>query len=324
MAEEPAEAETAEPGTATQTEPDPAPDVAAEPEAAAEEAAEAEPGAASDPEADSTIGDLAQDVTTGRLPSVGVEAEPEETAAATPEAEAEAEAAEDPAEDTRPPLERFAAEFENPEGKPLMAIVLIDDGTSPIGFEALADFPYPISFAVDVTAPGAAQTAAKYRAAGLEVLAMTDLPETADARNTEVAMQTYLSAVPEAVAVMEGTGTGLQSNREAAEQLAPILRDSGHGLVMFPNGLNTAQKLIAREGVPSATVFRDFDAKGQNATVIRRFLDQAAFRAGQEDGGVIMVGRLRADTISALLLWGLQDRASSVALAPVSAVLLAR
>jgi polysaccharide deacetylase 2 family uncharacterized protein YibQ len=92
---------------------------------------------------------------------------------------------------------------------------------------------------------------------------------------------------------------------------------------MFPQGLNTAQKLIAREGVPSASVFRDFDANGQDARAIRRFLDQAAFRAGQEEGGVIMVGRLRAETISALLLWGLQDRASSVALAPVSAVLRA-
>ena len=56
---------------------------------------------------------------------------------------------------------------------------------------------------------------------------------------------------------------------------------------------------------------------------MRRFLDQAAFRAGQEEAGVIMMGRVRPDTISALLLWGLQDRASRVALAPVSALLLA-
>jgi hypothetical protein len=46
-------------------------------------------------------------------------------------------------------------------------------------------------------------------------------------------------------------------------------------------------------------------------------------RAGQQDEGVIMLGRVRPDTISALLLWGLQDRAASVALAPVSAVLAA-
>jgi polysaccharide deacetylase 2 family uncharacterized protein YibQ len=91
--------------------------------------------------------------------------------------------------------------------------------------------------------------------------------------------------------------------------------------VLFPKGLNTAQKLLAREGVPSAAVFRDFDAKGQNATVIRRFLDQAAFKAGQEGAGVVMVGRLRPDTVSALLLWGLQDRANRVALSPISALL---
>ena len=67
-------------------------------------------------------------------------------------------------------------------------------------------------------------------------------------------------------------------------------------------------------------MFRDFDSADQTPTVIRRFLDQAAFRADQE-GGVIMLGRVRPDTISALLLWGLQDRAERVALAPVSALL---
>ena len=72
--------------------------------------------------------------------------------------------------------------------------------------------------------------------------------------------------------------------------------------------------------MPAATVFRDFDSADQTPTVIRRFLDQAAFRADQE-GGVIMLGRVRPDTISALLLWGLQDRAERVALAPVSALL---
>ena len=67
-------------------------------------------------------------------------------------------------------------------------------------------------------------------------------------------------------------------------------------------------------------MFRDFDSKGQSSQVIRRFLDQAAFKAGQE-GAVVMLGRLRPDTVSALLLWGLQNRAGEVALAPISAVL---
>lgn len=267
----------------------------------------------------SVIGNIADGVTTDRLPRVGDPVETEEAALEPPEDET---VPEDGAEDLRP-IDRFAVEFENEGDKPLMAIVLMDDGNSLVGPEAFTDFPYPISFAVNVTSPNAKEIAQKYRDAGQEVLAMTNLPENAAAQDVEVAMGVYLEAVPEAVGIMEGLDTGLQSNREAAAQLAPILLASGHGLVMWPNGLNTAQKLAAREGVPSATVFRDFDGNGQGATVIRRFLDQAAFRAGQEEGGVIMVGRLRPDTISALLLWGLQDRASSVALAPVSAVLKA-
>ena len=79
-------------------------------------------------------------------------------------------------------------------------------------------------------------------------------------------------------------------------------------------------KLAVKNGVPAAAIFRDFDNKDQTPTVIRRFLDQAAFKAGIE-GSVIMLGRMRPETISALLVWGLQDRATQVALAPISAVL---
>jgi polysaccharide deacetylase 2 family uncharacterized protein YibQ len=91
-------------------------------------------------------------------------------------------------------------------------------------------------------------------------------------------------------------------------------------LILRPKGLNAAQQIADGRNLPVETIFRDFDANGQDATVIRRFLDQAAFKARQVDQ-IVMVGRLRPATISALLLWGLQDRASSVALAPISAVL---
>ena len=261
----------------------------------------------------STIGNLAEDVQTGRLPAVG-DPEPE----AAPEAAAQAQTVSDV---PRPAIEAFAVPFDNPEGKPLMSIVLIDDGSSPIGVDALASFPYPLTFAVDAVAPGAREAMQSYRDKGFEVMALADLPAGAQAVDTEVTLQTVFAAVPEAVAVLEGTTTGLQAGRDVSEQLASILNASGHGLVLFPNGLDTAQKLIAREGVPVGAVFRDFDGSGQDAKVIRRFLDQAAFKASRDEGGVIMLGRLRADTISALLLWGLQDRASSVALAPISAVL---
>ena len=261
-----------------------------------------------------TIGDLAQDVTTNRLPVVGEPAPVE-----APDASVTSESI----DDALPPLERHAVAFENTDGKPLMSIVLVDDGTLAFGPELLAEFPYPLSFAIDVTRSDAAAVAAQYEQAGYEVLALTNLPTGANAQDTEVAMATYLQAIPQAIAIFEGGGTGLQSNLEASKQLGDILRDSGHGLILRPNGLNTAQKQISDKGVPAITFLRDIDAAGEDARTLRRGLDQAVFRAGQGQDSIIMVGRLRAETINALALWSIEDRASGVAIAPVSAALMA-
>ncbi|MBN9886377.1 divergent polysaccharide deacetylase family protein [Salipiger abyssi] len=244
-------------------------------------------------------------VPTGRLPSI---------ASAAPEGEAAT------AEGDGTPLERFAADPGVVPDGPRMAIVLIDDGSGPLGPDTVGEFPFPVSFALTPSHPDAAATAAAYRAGGFEVLTMAGVPEGARATDVEVSLEGALGAVPEAIGVLEDPDRGLQASRAVSEQAAQFLQASGHGLVMLPKGLNTGQALAQREGVPAVTVFRDFDGEGQDPRVMRRFLDQAAFKARQE-GAVVMLGRLRADTVSALLLWGLQDRASSVALVPVSLVL---
>ena len=240
-----------------------------------------------------------------RLPKVGEEGEASEEVAALP------------------PFEANAVAFETAGDKPLMSIVLIDDGAPEISPDALAGFPYPLSIGVSTLAKDVSQRVETYREMGFEVLAMVDLPAAAEPADVEVALDAHLAVMPQAVGVMEGTGDGLQGSKPMSDQVTAVLQGTGHGLLLFQNGLDTARKLASREGVPAATVFRDFDSKGQTAVVIRRFLDQAAFKASQE-GGVIMVGRLREETISALLVWGLQDRAGSVALAPVSAVIAAK
>ena len=223
------------------------------------------------------------------------------------------------------PLKRYGQPFANAENKPLMSIVLIDDGSNPTsgapGIAALRSFPYSLSFAVDSNLPDAKERMELYRSEGFEVLAMVDMPQGAQATDVETTLGVTLSQMREVVGLLEGDGAGLQSSREVSDQVTAILAQSGHGLVTMDKGLNTMPKLARKEGVPADPVFRDFDSKGQTATVIRRFLDQAAFKAGQE-GAVIMLGRLRPDTISALLLWGLQDRAGQVALAPISALLM--
>ncbi len=312
----PASPQTAEAPEPKSPEPAPAPEAAPEPEAEAETETAA---VAPEPRGD--------------VPSIGKPATSlidRQGAAPDPSAADGTEATEEGAEETvaddpdAPALTRFAAEFDNTDARPLMSIILMDTGqdlgSGPVGLAALGSFPYPLTFAVEATLPDAADRVAQYRSQGLEVMAMIDLPSGLRASDTEVAVGAALASVPEAVAIMEGPQSGLQDSREMSDQITAILKDTGHGIVWQPKGLDTAQKLAAREGVASQTLFRDFDSADQTPTVIRRFLDQAAFRAGQQ-GSVVMVGRVRPDTISALLLWGLQDRASRVAVAPVSAVL---
>lgn len=249
-------------------------------------------------------------------PSIGERVVPLTERAGTTEP---AQPADTAATENLPPLERYAAPFQNQEGKPLMAIVLIDDGRS-LGVEALQDFPYPLTFAVDPEAEDAAEKMARHRDAGFEVVALVDLPEAATPSDAEVVLSATFDRLPEALAVIEGTGTGIQGNRELSDQVAAFAGSTGRGLIAQGSGFNTVEKLALRDGVPATSVFRDFDSAGQTPVVMRRFLDQAAFKAGVE-GSVVMLGRVRPDTISALLLWGLQDRASRVALAPISAVL---
>ncbi|WP_083097608.1 divergent polysaccharide deacetylase family protein [Pseudophaeobacter leonis] len=219
------------------------------------------------------------------------------------------------------PFEANAQAFVAFDDRPLMSIVLIDDAAA-IGAEALAEFPYPLTFAIDPDDPKATEKMQARRDAGFEVLILADLPREAAPQDAETSLAVWMERLPQAVGFLEGVETGFQGNRPLADQMVTAMKASGYGMVTQNSGLNTVQKLALRDGMPSGVVFRDFDGAGQNPRAIRRFLDQAAFRARQE-GSVIMLGRLRPETISALLLWGLQDRASQVGLAPVSAGLKA-
>ncbi len=217
------------------------------------------------------------------------------------------------------PFERNSVSARPLPGQPYMSIVLIEDASS-AGGDALDGFPYPLTIAIDPTTANATKRMQDRRADGLEVMILADLPREGTPQDAEIALPIWFDRLPDTVGILEGVKTGVQGSRALADQVSEIVGDDGYGLVLQNNGLNTVQKLAARDGVPSGVVFRDFDGAGQDERAMRRFLDQAAFRARQEEA-VIMVGRLKPDTISALLVWGLQDRASKVALVPVSASL---
>lgn len=248
-------------------------------------------------------------VTTDRLPRIQTEAP------VTPEAAKAAPA------DPRP-VARYAAAFDNPQAKPLFSILLIDDGQAKIDRSALAGLELPITIVLDPAAPGADYLAELYRRAGKEVAMLaSQIPEGAAPSDLQVTIEAHAKTLTQAVAVVDLPEGGFQNNRQIAADLVPFIKDQGRGLVTFDRGLNAGDQVAQREAVPSALIFREIDAEGEDTAAMRRHLDRAAFKAAQ-DGRVAVLGRAQPDTIAALLEWSIEGRAGSVALAPLTAVLV--
>ncbi|MCV6586859.1 MAG: hypothetical protein OIF47_15115 [Marinibacterium sp.] len=201
----------------------------------------------------------------------------------------------------RPPLERFAAPFVARGDAPLMAVMLLD-GPDGADLAELQGLGLPVSIVIDPAHPEAARRMARYRDAGFETLMRADL-----ANRDLSALATGMALLPKSVAVFDVGGVDAGTTGVAAALAA------GRGVIADLDGLDA----------PVAPVLRDLDGAGQGATVIRRFLDQAGVRAGQ-GLPVIVLGRMRPDTITALADWQAGPVAARVQPAPVSALLLAR
>jgi uncharacterized protein len=248
-------------------------------------------------------------VTINRLPRIGDAPDAGEVASAAP------------ADVPATPLALYARAFDNPAEKPLFALVLVDTGEADLDRVGFATLPFAVSFVVDPLAPGAADAAAIYRAAGQEVIMLASgLPDGAQPADVEQTFQALDRAVPQAVAVIDRAAGGFGDDRLLASQVVPVIGAQGRGLLTYDRGLNAADQVARRDGVPAATIFRRLDADGESIPTIRRYLDRAAFRAAQE-GQVVVIGSTRRDTLAAIMQWAVEGRAASVALAPVSATL---
>ena len=217
----------------------------------------------------------------------------------------------------------FAAPANVDPTKPLMALVLLDDGTSTLDLAGINSFSFPVSFGVKATAPMAAARATLYRSADLEVLSLVDFLPTATPADLEAAFKAVSQAVPEAVGIFETSDGVLQRAEDLRDLVTDIAADKGWGVMTYRTGLDSFGRVAAQKDVPTAQVFRDLDPDGQDGVVIRRFLDHAAFKAAQE-GPIVLVARARPETVEAILQWGKGQRASRVSLVPVSVVLQTR
>ena len=220
------------------------------------------------------------------------------------------------------PIAKFARTFDAPAGKPRFVILLQDVGAAGMARAELAKLPFPVSFVIDPLASDAKAAAQTYRDAGQEVLILANgLPPGATAGDVAQTFQSLAGIVPEAVGVVDEATLGFQDNRALASLVLPVIADQGRGLLTYDRGLNAADQIARRDGLPAAVIFRRLDGAGESGPTIRRYLDRAAFKAAQE-GSVVVIGDTKADTVAAILEWTVEGKGATVALAPVTAVMM--
>lgn len=230
---------------------------------------------------------------------------------------------EDAAQDDAPALLRYAAELDNPDGLPMLGVVLLDDGTMPDAAARLADLPFPVTVILDPLQADVGQAMTAYRDAGAEVGLQIALPFGARAQDVEVAFQAAFAMVPESVVLYSGGADLLQSDRAVTGQMIAVLAAEGLGLVVVERGLNNVVRQADAAEVPAAAVQRDLT--GGDAMAASRALDQAAFRARQGQAeGVVVTGPLTPEFLAELADWARATGTGQIALAPASAILLAR
>jgi len=149
------------------------------------------------------------------------------------------------------------------------------------------------------------------------------LPDRATPGDVEVAFAAALEILPEAgLLFSDGTGV-LRNDRLAAAQVMQILASEGRGLVTIQQGLGSLIRAAERAEVRVATVSRDVDGAGESNSAILRALDQAAFRARQS-GGAVIVARLKPRTMDVLSIWARDAASDGILMGPVSALIVDR
>lgn len=213
-------------------------------------------------------------------------------------------------------LAEFAIEFSRPEqGGALLGIVLRDDPALIDAPAQIAALPVPVSVVLDLTSADVSERMRAYRAAGLEVLVTTPLPQGASPADVSVTYELARAQVPQAVAVF-ATGAGADGvDPVATDSLMGLLAADGRGLVLMQAGLGTALRQADTAGVAAVAASHDL-TRGDG----QRLLDQAAFRARQT-GQNVLAGTIDPQTLDLLRNW---DAQGQVTIVPVSLLLLGR
>ena len=210
---------------------------------------------------------------------------------------------------------------------PLLSIILIDNGQIENQLSSLQGLNLPLTMAISLDEPDAAERAKKYTDAGFEVLAMTPrnvkLSLSGGQSNEQVAklLTEYFNIMPTSVGLIDRPSANLQKDQRLSRSVVKHFAKTGHGLITYGGGLNGTKRAADQENVASGTVFRFLDKSGEAEQIITQQLDRAAREARSKGAAIVMATPSKA-TLSTLVGWSLSSKARAVTLAPVSASLL--
>lgn len=223
------------------------------------------------------------------------------------------------------PRELYAASFLDTGARPLLSVLLVDAGPDGIATAALSGLQFPVTFAVPVDLPDAAERARAYRAAGFEVMAMVPSDDRGtlsdlSAAEVEERLNAFLDAVPEAIGVLDREGGDIPRDNRVTRAALASVQASGHILVTRrETGFNSVDAIADVDGIPTATVSLVLPV-GADGAVIRGELERASVNA-RSAGGLVVLGRTDRGTITSLFAWVLGSGTRTVDLAPVTALI---
>lgn len=225
------------------------------------------------------------------------------------------------AEQSEPPLERYAAQHTARQFAPRMAFILVDPMSDDGVLDTLATLSIPVSIALAPDDDGAARDRMhQYRDLGYEVFALADVDADAQSSDLETSLNDIVSQLPEIVGFLEPEADPIDPTGFDVDAVTAFVVESGHGLVLQAGEVNSALANAVRSGAAVSSVFRTLGLDGIGSETIRFTLSQASFRAKQR-GAIVMLGSADADTISALKLWVSLEGAEDVDIVPASTVL---
>ena len=213
-----------------------------------------------------------------------------------------------------------AVPFDDPEGRPMLSVVLIDGPVEEATRAGLDALDLPLTFAVDPARANASVAARRHREAGHEV-ALLGGALFADGTVDGVAIATdaALRAIPQALAVVDESVDSPKDGKPLDASL-PLLQEAGMGFVGPPSEADSGEA-VAANIVPARAVDLTVDRDATAATLMQE-LDRAASDA-ERSGAALLVGPVSPKMLWALRTWSDRNRSGRVALAPLSAVLRA-